>query len=51
MKSVNNRVPLYCRKIIADFLGVENSTIHNKLRDKEYIYYAYLLKKKDKKQD
>lgn len=46
MKQVNSRVPIYCKKIIADFLGVENSTIHMRLRNKEYIYYAYLLKKK-----
>ena len=45
-KQVNARVPLYCKKIILDFLGVENSTIHMRLRNKEYIYYAYLLKKK-----
>mmetsp|Transcript_43911 Transcript_43911/g.42435 ORF Transcript_43911/g.42435 Transcript_43911/m.42435 type:complete len:138 (+) Transcript_43911:595-1008(+) len=30
----SRHVPLYCRKIIVDFLGVENSTIHNRLRDK-----------------
>jgi len=48
MKEVTNRVPSYCKKTIAEFLGVENSDFHLHLKNKRMVYFAYLLKKKSK---